>query len=273
MASESEISAFERLSANDRDILSQPEVRGVLSGVKPAAFEDWHGTIQDLQGIRDFLASVGIDALVTPHIIMNRETVARRIADEPELARLAGWKDGESVDSLAEQFERLGAASENDVLRGFLVGFPASAILGFQRKETLGRRGVQTNPSEFFNPKFADRNPSAAVDDVSRMRLAALAAEYASLPRLRWQSGPDRPTAEAVDALLDRHREDISELYQRLWSLSETDADALAWKKSVAVKDANGENLCEFSTFGKDGDQAPDVLALQEKARSVRSHF
>ena len=271
MFDESSLPAIDRLSMNDRKILFQPEIRGILSGTKPAAFEDWHGTIQDLQGIRNCLSSIGIDALVTPHIIMNRETVAKRIADEPELARLAGWQDGDSVDRLAEKFEALGTASENDVLRGFLVGFPASAILGFQRKEVLEKQGVQTSPTEFFNPKFSDRNPSAVIDEEGRARLAALAAEYANLPRLKWERGPDRPTAEAVDALLDSHREDISDLYQRLWNLSTSDADALAWRKTVAIKDRNGGNLCEFSTFGKDGDKAPDVLALQEKARNAKS--
>lgn len=273
MFDESPVPAFDRLSANDRKILSQPEIRGVLSGIKPAAFEDWHGTIQDLHAVRDVLSSVGIDALVTPRIIMNRKTVARRIADEPELARRAGWKDGESVDSLAEKFERLGTASENDVLRGFLVGFPASAILGFQRKEELGTQGVQTSPTDFFNPKFADHNPSATINDESRSRLASLAAEYAGLPRLKWEQGPDRPSAETVDALLNRRREEISALYQSLWNLSKQDADTLAWRKTVTIKDANGGNLCEFSTFGKDGDTAPDVLALQEMARNVKSPF
>ena len=269
MINESSIPAIERLSANDREILSQPEIRGVLSGVKPAAFEDWHGTIQDLQGIRDYLSSVGIDALVTPRIIMNREVAARRIADEPELARLAGWQDGDHVDRLAERFEALGTSSENDVLRGFLVGFPASSVLGFRRKEELIRLGVQPNPEEFFNPKFADRNPAAVIDEEGRARLASLAAEYAGLPRLKWEHGPDRPTAEAADALLDRHREDISDLYQRLWNLSKQDAEALAWRKTVLIKDAAGKTMFTFATFGKGGDKAPDVRALQMKVANL----
>lgn len=266
MPPESEIPAIERLSANDREILAQPEVRAAIAGIKPAAFEDWHGKIQDLQGVRDYLSSVGVDALVTPHIILNRPATARRVAEEPELAALAGWNDGDTVESLAERFEKQSASNEKDVLRGFLVGFPASAILGFQRKETLMAQGVQTNPIEFFNPKFVDRNPGASIDDGSRMRLAALAAEYASLPKLKWQSGPDRPTAEAENALLDRRREDISDLLQSLWNLSKADADALAWRKTVTILGRDGKSLCTFATFGKDGDTAPDVLALQEKA-------
>jgi len=269
MFDESPVPAIERLSSNDREILSQPEVRAVIDGIKPASFEDWHGTIQDLQGIRDYLSSLGIDALVTPRIIMNRSAVAERIENDPELARLAGWKDGDTVDRLAERFEEMSDDPSHDLLRGFLVGFPTSSVLGFHRKEELRRQGVQPNPEAFFDPNFLRRNPGAIVDDESRAILATLSTEYAGLPRLQWESGPDRPTAEAADDLLDKHRENISKLYQRLWNLSKQDADGLAWSKAVYIRDAKGKALFSFGTFGKDGDNAPDVIALQEKARNV----
>lgn len=268
MTPESEIPAIERLSRNDREILSQPEVRAAIAGTKPAAFEDWHGSIQDLQGVRDYLSSVGVDALVTPRIILNRAATLRRIAEEPRLAALAGWKEGMGPDDLATAFESMSTAHENDVLRGFLVGFPASAILGFRRKEELRLQGVPTVLGTFFDA--ASKSVRSVVTNADGIAtLDRMAAEYAGLPKHHWDAGPDRPSPEDERALLDRFRPELSALYQRYWNLSEQDADSLAWQKSVEIRDRAGQTVCTFGTFGKDGDKAPDVQKLQEKALAL----
>ncbi len=269
MTHESEIPAFDRLSKSDRAVLSEPTVRGVISGIKPAAFDDWASYIQDPVLVAEHLRSLGIDALVTPRIVMDRAQVARRIAEEPELARLAGWRDGEPVDSLVETLARMKVASENDVLRGFLLGFPASAIHGFRRKEELRLQGVPAYPEWFFYPDFFIRVPGVSADEKTRAQIASMAAEYAALPNLRWERGPDRPSPEAETALIDRHRNEISDLYQRLWNLSKQDADAMAWRKTVYIPNDDRDNIFTFLTFGKDADKAPDVLALQAKVANL----
>ena len=269
MNPESEISVFDRLSQNDRAILSKPNIKAVINGIKPAAFEDWYGTIKEPELVAKHLRSIGIDALVTPHLVMDRAQVAHRIAEEPELARMAGYKDGESIDALAESIEKTKSANKNNVLRGFLLGFPASAILGFRLKEELILRGVPAYPEWFFYPDFFIRIPGVSTDEETRAQIALMAAEYAALPNLKWEHGPDRPSPEAESALFDRHRDEISGLYQRLWNLPKQDADAIAWSKGVYIPNDDPDNIFTFLTFGKNADKAPDVLALKAKVANL----
>lgn len=267
MEIENGASTLDRLSTNDQQILSRPEVHGMMLGVKPAAFEDWHGRIQDLNAVRDYFASQGVDALVHENIIVNRKATARRIAQEPDLAAEAGWTEGMDVDTFALQYlEKNEDRTElNDTLRGFLVGFPASAIRGFRKKEELRQKGVPCNILDFFEHPPSKEILQGNVDPKATIVLSELSKAYDALPKLRWEHGPNRPSKEDVDALVDRSRPAIAELYRRCWSLSDADAEALAWQKAVELRAPDGSVPFTFIVYGKNGDRAPDVIALQNQ--------
>ncbi len=155
MKSESEISAYERLSQNDRRILSRPEVRAAVLGVRPAAFEDWGGTLEDPMAVEQALRSEGIDAVVTPHMIFNVPVLEQRIAQEPDLAQEVGWEDGMNTRHFVERYQQSNRDhldARMNMLRGFLLGFPASAIYGFKRREELKAEGIPWNVRDFLIP-------------------------------------------------------------------------------------------------------------------------
>lgn len=271
MNPESPAPAIERLSENDRWLMGRPTIKAVISGIKPAAFEDWGGRIQDLQGVRDYLSSIGIDALVLPNFIMDRAQVARRIANEPALAALIGWKEGMNIDLLAEPYKHGKATDEIHALTGFLVGYPTSAILGFRRARELRTQGVP-EILPFYDADEFEQEEYRNVNADGLALFEAMSKDFANLPLLKWKMGPPRPSTDSIKPLWDKYRPAVIELYKRQWHLSEEDANLMAWRSSVQIKDADGGNLFEFATFGKDGDKAPDVLALREKVRLANYH-
>lgn len=258
---------LERLSSNDREIVSQPEIQGMILGLKPAAFEDWHGEIQNLDAVKEYMISLGVDALVLQHLIVNRTALAARIAEEPELAKEAGWQEGKTLDDFAKGYFNMPNGQPNDALRGFLVGFPASAIHGFQRKEALRKRGVPCRVKAFFNANEEKTITDVIKDDEGKAILEEMHTAYKNLPKQKWEHGPDRPTPENEDMLLKQYRKQIGDLYRKYWKLSNEEVEDLLYLRTVTIVMANGKTSHEFFVFGKDAHKAPDVLALQERAQ------
>lgn len=256
---------MERLSENDRQILKRTELRTVILGLRPASFEDWQGVIADPMSVQHALAAQGIDAIVTPHMLVNLSALERRIREEPELAREAGWTDGMTARQLVDQYRPQQDDTRTDVLRGFLAGYPASSVRGFHRRLELMKEGVPWRPEDFLDPERQRPLFAAVTEEADRELLFRMAKEMQSLPKRKWEAGPDRPDHADERALLDRYRPAIAELYRRHWNLSDADAEALAWTDGVDVTGPDGEYLFSFVTFGKDGTRKDDVIRLQER--------
>lgn len=266
MERESEPLAWERLSKNDREILGRPEPRAVLLGVKPASFEDWHGDIEDPAAVNEYLRSKGIDAIVTRHMIVNVPAVDRRIREERELAREAGWKNGMDARELVDRYQHAGPEERLDALRGFLLGFPASAIRGFARREELSKKGVPWDIRKFFSTAEHARLFSVVTDKRGRSLIEQMAKDADAIPKRSWGVGPDRPDPADEQALYDRYRPAIEDLYRRYWRLSKDDAEALAWTEGVYLTDPkSGDAAFSFVVFGKDGAERDDVAELRRR--------
>lgn len=265
MSTEFETGGMERLSQNDRALLERTELRTVVLGLRPASFEDWQGQIADPMSVQHALAAQGVDAIVTPHMLVNLSALERRIREEPELAREAGWTDGMTARQLVEQYQPQHADTRTDVLRGFLAGYPASSVRGFHRRLELMKEGVPWRPEDFLDPERQRPMLAAVTEEADRELLLRMSEETQGLPKRKWATGPDRPDPTDERALLDRYRPAIADLYRRYWGLSETDAEALAWTDGVDVTGPDGEYLFSFVTFGKDGTRKDDVIHLLER--------
>lgn len=265
MSTEFESNGMERLSENDRQILRRTELRTVILGLRPASFEDWQGVIADPMSVQHALAGQGIDAIVTPHMLVNLPALERRIQEEPELAREAGWTDGMTARQLVERYRPQRDDSQTDVLRGFLAGYPASSVRGFHRRLELMKEGVPWRPEDFLDPERQRPLFATITEEADRALLVRMAEEMQGLPKRKWEAGPDRPDHADERALLDRYRPAIAELYRRYWNLSDADAEALAWTDGVDVTGPDGEYLFSFVTFGKDGARNDDVIRLQKR--------
>lgn len=275
MSRESESSAFDRLSNDAKNIFEDAQVRVMIRGSKPAVYlgSDWKPSSEDVSGIHEALASMGIDAVVLPGFVGDRAQIERRLVAEPELAKLVGWDDSRSVgENMARPETTAPGRDRNHGLLAFILGYPRSAIESFVRLSGMESRGVPTNYRDFFVP---GANPSIAeriLDTRGKNSLARLSVvgERARIYREsafeNARGSDDRKKADTRhDLMMLEHEMEIRELLRSYWELTETDLNDIFIRYGIHLQNASGKNLYSFATSGAGASMAPDILALQER--------
>ncbi len=229
-------------------------------GLKPGFLISGMRSFAHPEILAPILRENGVNALIYPRLIVNRDLVLARLRRESDIARLLGWKEDDTVESVAE---RVGQKDETDSmagLRGFILGFPTSAILGYLRTKGLEARGF---PSAFdFRSKA--RHPALwlrITAQKDQRRLLDFLKEHPSGPGKK--PFPERAFADLVFELLGTY-----------WpELTPDERDSLAYQPSLHIKDPFGDSVYVLKTYGKQGLDAPDIFALKEEVRRAYEGF
>lgn len=275
MQSESEPGAFDRLSNDGKKLFQDPQVRVMIRGSKPAVYlgTNWESATADADLVRQAFASLGVDAVVLPGFVGDKAQIQGRLNAEPGLAETVGWDASRSIEENMARPETTGPGiGRNHGLLAFVLGYPKSAIDAFLRREKLKKRGVPTNAREFFvpnmNPSIADtiRDPRE-IEILSRLHAVGARAEATRNEAFeRAGTREDRSAARhAYDEALREHEKEVRELLQTNWNLSESETDDILVRVGIRLRNATGEDLYFFTTCGKDAENAPDILALEER--------
>ncbi|MBI3952445.1 MAG: hypothetical protein HY336_00640 [Candidatus Doudnabacteria bacterium] len=129
--------ALPELSPTDRGGLI-----GLLAGVKPALEIEGRGV--DPVSLAETLGKSGIDLQVAGGMIINPGAVEKRVMEEPELASDVGWDKGENIlEFINSNNLYVRPSGEEDPKwhskRGFLLGFPRSAIKSAEKAWGIAR--------------------------------------------------------------------------------------------------------------------------------------
>ena len=101
-------------------------------GVKPATLVE---KLKDPEAVLQYLHEAGRDAFIyRDAMIIDRDLVLRRIAEEPDFAHELGWHDGMTVDDWVAQASPSGDGIQRSII-GFFLGYPKSAVNAYGNKQ------------------------------------------------------------------------------------------------------------------------------------------
>lgn len=275
MRNETAPSAFDRLPNEDRARLESPQMRILIRGMKPAVYLGDDHPFLDVQGVRDALAGLGVDALVLKNFVVDRTQVAARLDAEPELADLVGWDRSRTIDENALRPETTAEAERrNHGLLAFVLGYPRSAIESFLRLSELRSAGIPTNPNDFFSQVGNEEIGRALTDDTARSILSRLRAigrdaestRIRAFERAESQADRQRANGEYLRTIR-RYDDGVKDIYRRQWNLADEDIERLFSQKIVRLQTASGKDLYFFATSGPDAANLPDVAELERRLR------
>jgi len=108
-------------------------------GVKPAVLIEH---LKEVVSIQHDLDSAQRNAYIYKNeMIVDRDLVLQRIADEPDFARDLGWQEGMTVDDWLAQASPGGDGRQRSIM-GFFLGYPKSAVTAYGNKQITKPVGV-----------------------------------------------------------------------------------------------------------------------------------
>jgi len=108
-------------------------------GVKPAVLVE---NLKDPDAVQQYLDEAGRNAFVYRNtMIVDRDLVMQRIANELDFARELGWHDDMTVDDWLAQASPGGDGRQRSII-GFFLGYPRSAVNAYGNKQISEPRGV-----------------------------------------------------------------------------------------------------------------------------------
>ncbi len=217
---------------------------GIILGVKPALLLEGVSE-QSKQEAQLILEKAGISTVFEGDLLMVPSAVHERVRLEREFAEKAGWDDSLSVQENAAgawQYKR--TKGKSDLLTGFILGFPQSAVLAYEKIMQVTRSGVPT------------------------IDIAQIGEDW-SLEDIQWLK-----CAQAVIPTGDFRQiyflPEIRSLYYRRYGATEEDYNFIANWVPVALILRQVYQIYAFST-AHDQVQAPDILELAGRVEVAAS--
>lgn len=127
----------EQKGALDKD--TRAALLGFMIGVKPAVLMR---ELPDPGAVQHHLEAEGVNAFIYQNsMIVNRDAVLERVAEEPALAAEFGWAEGMTVDEWLARSNPSGNVKQRGII-GFFLGYPQSAILAYTGDGISDPKGV-----------------------------------------------------------------------------------------------------------------------------------
>lgn len=231
---------------------------GLLHGVKPAVL--YPTPLLQPEQLASFFHQRGRAVFVSNRLIVDLRLVQERLRQESYLANTIGWKTNTDPAFNISRIPIPPQTPEQHAQLGFLLGFPASAITDDYRVWQLAANGV---PNHFGLLRQLALAPLQASD-------AKLVTQLGDALAVLAQTTTQTEFTAALNDYIAKHTADFAHLYQTYFpQTTAADLQLLLSKQLLQIQNKNGDVVYEFSTYGAEGDTAPDVAALVEQVQLV----
>lgn len=245
-------------------------LHGFALEVKPAVFL---GALEYTGQIKRFLEARDIEVIVVDQYVVNKKLVERRVQADPEFAQKVGWDESASVE---ENIKRLNEADNEESigLRGFVLGYPKSAIEGFERETALKKRGVPS-VNDLYNtsiPRVAEELGIADWKEEDRVLLKKFSADLARVHdqlNLASQLESTALHTKLTNETHKRNKTELKHLYQTYFDATEEEIDFLLSINHIHIPDVDGCSIYSFMIFGQEDEEVKQLkeavaTAIQE---------
>lgn len=252
------------------DHVESGSMLGMMLELKPACLIN-NGNAFSAKDIKAFFAQRKIEVIIHNNFIINVKNLTERLQKEHNIAAWCGWDFAKSLEENISQASAIGTASiKAQMLAGFLLGFPESALRSYARSTQLEEKHIPNIEELFACPDIIEQGHWNA-EDLELVQ--QIHQHYLRVNKEAKQCSEPRVQAATYERLFLKLRESyrarIIKLYRTHYNLQDRDIAFFLDLHTVQLCSPEGDTIFVFQDSYPNGQEPEDVKQLRKKVTAT----